>query len=134
MIVSFDFDHTLSRPDVQKYAKELIQKGIDVWVITARYDDLHTHLYINNTGCDPHWNNDDLWEVVENINLPKNRVRFMNMVPKYMFLSNTKVIWHLDDNFDELSCILDSGISTKGIDVTKNGWKRECNKLLKTKK
>jgi len=41
-IVTFDFDATLSRPDVQEYAKELIEKGIDVWVVTARYDDLHT--------------------------------------------------------------------------------------------
>ena len=28
--VTFDFDNTLSRPDVQEYAKKLIKRGIDV--------------------------------------------------------------------------------------------------------
>ena len=54
-IVTFDFDGTLSRADVQEYALELISKGVDVWVVTSRYDELQKHRYqINPT-------NDDLW-------------------------------------------------------------------------
>ena len=37
LIVSFDFDSTLSRKDVQEYAKELLERGIDVWVVTTVY-------------------------------------------------------------------------------------------------
>lgn len=36
MKVSFDFDGTLEPPIVQQYAKELIEKGIEVWVVTSR--------------------------------------------------------------------------------------------------
>ena len=34
--VSFDFDGTLSRLDVQKYAKSLIEQGFEVWIVTSR--------------------------------------------------------------------------------------------------
>jgi hypothetical protein len=36
MKISFDFDDTLSLPEVQKIAKSYIDKGYDVWVTTAR--------------------------------------------------------------------------------------------------
>lgn len=36
MKVSFDFDDTLSKPKVQEYAKELINRGIEVYIVTAR--------------------------------------------------------------------------------------------------
>lgn len=39
-IVTFDFDNTLTRPDVREYAKELMDRGFDVFIVTARYDDL----------------------------------------------------------------------------------------------
>ena len=58
IIVTFDFDGTLSRKDVQEYAIELMKKGIDVWVLTTRYDELHKHRY------EPNPTNDDLWEVI----------------------------------------------------------------------
>lgn len=131
--ISIDFDHTLSRLDVQKYAKDLIARGVNVWVVTARYDDLHTHMYEHTEGCEPHWNNDDLWEVIENVGISKNNVRFMNLQPKYKFLYNSRVIWHLDDKQEELDYIKESGIETIGIDVTQKNWKRKCNKLLKSK-
>ena len=44
-LVTFDFDGTLSRNDVQEYALELMSKGVDVWVVTSRYDELHKHRY-----------------------------------------------------------------------------------------
>jgi len=35
--VSFDFDATLSRYDVEEYATELIQRNIDVYICTSRF-------------------------------------------------------------------------------------------------
>jgi hypothetical protein len=35
--VSFDFDSTLSRDDVQEFTSELINLGFDVWVVTSRF-------------------------------------------------------------------------------------------------
>jgi hypothetical protein len=37
--VSFDFDSTLSRDDVQEFASDLIDLGFDVWVVTSRFND-----------------------------------------------------------------------------------------------
>jgi hypothetical protein len=131
MIVSFDFDKTLSRPDVQEYAKELLSLGVDVWVITARYDDLHKHLYIDDYGDNP---NQDLWEVVDKIGIPRWKVKYMNMVPKAFFLKKTNVIWHLDDNITELFDIKTSDVKAIGIQVNSDTWKRKCDKLLGLKK
>jgi len=37
MKVSFDFDGTLSKKDVQKFAKELVEEGHEVWIVTSRF-------------------------------------------------------------------------------------------------
>ena len=36
MKVSFDFDSTLDRKDVQQFAKELVNDGVEVWIVTSR--------------------------------------------------------------------------------------------------
>jgi hypothetical protein len=56
--VTIDFDSTLSRRDVQEYAVELIGRGVDVWVLTSRYDVIHQHKYPFNAT------NEDLWEII----------------------------------------------------------------------
>lgn len=127
-IVSFDFDGTLSKPHVQEYAKELIARGLDVWVITARYDELHSHLYNFNDAT-----NDDLWKIIDDLGIPKWKVCFMNMNPKADYITNTKIIWHLDDDFVELSNIRHAHIPTIGIQVNAGSWKRKCERLLKDK-
>ena len=124
-IVTFDFDSTLTRADVQEYAKELIARGIEVWVLTSRYDDLHVNRY-NFSAT-----NDDLWEVVDNVGIPRHQVRFQNMVSKSEFLFGTKVIWHLDDDSIELYEIRNMKLSTKGIQVEAGSWKQKCEKFIK---
>lgn len=125
-IVSFDFDKTLSKPEVQRYAKRLIAKGIDVWVVTARYDDLHLHLWPMSHG----WDNSDLWAVVDAVGIPRWKVRFMNMQGKYKFLFATRVIWHLDDDPNELYEIEHCDTTVQGISVLDNDWKEKCDRLL----
>lgn len=62
-IVTFDFDSTLSRQDVQDYATSLIKKGFDVWVLTSRYDELHKHRYRHNPT------NEDLYYIMDYENI-----------------------------------------------------------------
>ena len=123
--VTFDFDGTLSRSDVQEYFKELMSRGIDCWVVTSRFDDLHRHLYRPNPT------NEDLWEVIDSLGLPRHKVRFCNMENKHTYLIGTDIIWHLDD--DEYT-IDDLNNYTKviGVDVHDNMWKNVCNNLLET--
>ena len=51
------------------------------------------------------------------------------MTPKSDYLKHTKVLWHLDDNEDELYSIkINSDVNP--IDVNFSTWKEECEALL----
>ena len=99
--VTFDFDGTLSRSDVQEYFKELIERGIDCWIVTSRYDDLHKHLYPFNPT------NEDLWRIIDELNFPRHKVVFCNMAEKLNYLTGTNVLWHLDDDYISVKEISD---------------------------
>jgi hypothetical protein len=122
-IVTFDFDNTLSRKDVQDYARSLLSKGIEVWILTSRYDDLHRHKYLHKGT------NDDLYSVAYELGIPKEKIRFTCMHNKSEYLHGTNVIWHLDDDYIELNAI-NRETSVKGISVIGFSYKQKCNKLL----
>lgn len=122
-IVTFDFDSTLSRKEVQDYAESLIKKGFDVYVLTSRYDELHKHKYRHNPT------NEDLYKVTDRIGIPRHKIRFTCMHPKSEYLFGTSVLWHLDDDFVEINSI-NKETETIGISVIGSSWKRKCNKLL----
>lgn len=121
--VSFDFDGTLSRNDVQDYAKSLMNKGLDVWVTTSRYDEINKHLYKFNST------NEDMYKVTDKIGLPKEKIIFCNMQNK-IDIMHKDFIWHLDDDWYELN-LLNTQSKIIGISIFGNNkWKLECNKLL----
>ena len=126
-LVTLDFDGTLSRTDVQEYALELISKGVDVWVVTSRYDELQKHRYqINPT-------NNDLWEVVDRLNIPRWKVRFTCMEWKANYLFHTNAIFHLDDNSDEFFEMKRIKCKTVGVQVSSGGFQNKCNRILQKK-
>lgn len=127
MKVSFDFDGTLEFQDVQNYAKELIDLGHEVWVVTTRWDENHKHKYFPNASLD------DLWEVVDRIGIPRHQVRFTCMEWKYLYLDGSHFVWHLDDNPEEFSKAKANGCSVPMIQVDSNGWMIKCNRLLNIK-
>ncbi len=122
-IVTFDFDSTLSHKIVQDFAKSLMIKGIEVLVLTSRYDELHKHKYRHNPT------NEDLYKVTDRLGIDRAKIRFQCMRPKAEYLFGTNVIWHLDDDYVEVNEI-NSQTETKGIDVTLKGWKKECKSIL----
>lgn len=123
-LVTFDFDGTLSRKDVQEYALELMSKGVDVWVVTSRYDELHKHRYFFNPT------NDDLWEVIDRLNIPRWKVRFTCMDWKCNYLFHTKAVFHLDDNPDEFIKMEKAKCKTKAVQVSSGGFQNKCNRIL----
>lgn len=128
MKVSFDFDGTLEQKEVQDYAKQLLEEGIEVWVVTTRWDENHKHKYPMNATLD------DLWEVVDRLGIPRWRVRFTCMEWKFTYLKGTEFIWHLDDNEDEYykarqNCGKDCTVPM--INVTSYYWKDKCEELLR---
>ena len=124
MKVSFDFDGTLEFKDTQDYAAELIAQGIEVWVVTKRWDENHKHKYPLNATLD------DLWEVVDRLGIPRHRVRFTCMEYKHTYLNGTSFIWHLDDNPEEFSKAKANGCNVPMIQVDSNGWMIKCDRLI----
>jgi hypothetical protein len=139
MKVSFDFDGTLEHEEVQEYAKELIKRGIEVWIVTTRYDANHQHKWINQFP-DAEWaliydkHNGDpnfhVWGVAEKLGIPKHHVRFTCMEWKHKYLDGTKFVWHLDDNPEEFSQAKANGCNVPMIQVDSNTWKEKCNRLI----
>lgn len=120
MKVSFDFDSTLSRIDVQEFAKTLIDDGLDVWICTSR---LCPEKAPNNE-----WN-DDLFKVANELGIPKSKVIFTNYEDKAEHLTDD-FIWHLDDDWIELNEI-NRQRKTVGVSVFGNSvWKQKCLKIL----
>lgn len=128
--VSFDFDGTLSKPVVQEYCAELMARGHDVWVVTSRFDMLNVHRY-----ADPaHNNHDDLWAVCDSLGIPRWKVVFTNFTSKADYLRETKVLWHLDDDFLELSDLKHSCPGTLGIQVNSGSWRSKCERIINNEK
>ena len=81
--MSFDYDSTMSRKDIQKYAKELIEEGHDVWIVTSR------------CATEPalakgwHWvekQNQELYDVAEEVGIPREKIVFTEHVDKIEYL------------------------------------------------
>lgn len=124
MAVSFDFDGTLSREDVQEYARDLIDKGIEVLVVTSRYDEDNKHLYPANPT------NEDLYEVTDKLGIPRENIHFMNMELKADFLKEKKnVDWHLDDDEIEVDEINKIGGFISGIHMGSD-WQWRCDFII----
>jgi len=126
MKVSFDFDNTLSRGSVQKYAKELVERGTDVYVCTSRFED--TTRYIGLVQGDI--SHDDLFSVVDAVGIPREKILFTNMEEKAETIREYRFLWHLDDDFHELH-VINSTTDTRGISAIGSNWKSKCEKLLK---
>ena len=117
--VSFDFDNTLSRKDVQEYAIELINRKVDVWVCTSRTSDPYK------------LNNDDLFKIADEIGISRSSIIFTGYENKSDHLNDKEFLWHLDDDVIELSFIkTDSDVVPVSIYKNEN-WKLECESYLR---
>jgi len=123
--VSFDFDATLSTEHIQKYAKELIERGIEVWIVTSRWENVDNYKHFINAT------NDDLFKVAEDLGIPRERIHFTNMEDKWEFLKDKDFIVHLDDDWVENKMIL-KYTKTKAVNSFGNSsWRQKCERILK---
>lgn len=123
-IITLDFDSTLSTLEVQQFYHQIKDK-VNIFVLTRRYDCLHKHLWKNNPT------NDEVWEVVNNLGIPKENVFFTNFELKYTFLKDTFVLLHLDDDWIEIDYI-NTHTSTKGICTMEHNWKKRILTYIET--
>ncbi len=121
MKVSFDFDNTLSRLDVQQYASELLSRGIEVFICTARFDPEHAPRY--------DWN-EDLFLVSDSLGIKRENIIFCGMSDKYEFLKDKDFVFHIDDDNIELSFIrTETNIKPIFLFANKE-WKSDCEKAI----
>lgn len=137
IVCSFDFDSTLSKESVQEYAKELVERGVIVWICTARYNsidkytgDFMSKYQISNIK-DAH---EHLFRVADQCGISRDHIKFMNMAPKCeFFFENEDFLWHLDDDYIECREI---NQDTKTVAIScSNGsnWRNKCERLIKNK-
>ena len=134
MKVSIDFDGTLSRKNVQKYAKELIESGIDVWITTARFEkeEDYTEEFCNKYNIiSVKEDHKELFTIASSLSIKKENIHFTNRELKYRYLRNKGFIWHLDDDWQELIAIKNNTNETGILVFGNSHWKDKCNKLLK---
>lgn len=127
MKVSFDFDSTLSRRDVQEFAKQLVISGLEVWIVTSRFDDV--------TAMSKNWHwikgqNQKLFDIAEDCGIKKENIHFTCMASKSTFLSGKEFLFHLDDDEIELMEILESGDRCFPVNVDHFEWKETCKNIL----
>ena len=104
MKVSFDFDGTLSRKDVQAFAKELVNEGHEVWIVTSRFSD--------EVAKKDNWHwilgqNQKLFDVAQECGIKKENIQFTCMKSKSYFLSGKGFIFHIDDDDIILNNLID---------------------------
>lgn len=119
--VTFDFDGTIDMKHVQEYAKSLIERGIEVWICTARFEPGYQHGWGGRE-----WSNADIDQVVKELGIKK--VIYTNMTDKWEMLKNNDIIWHLDNDDYEIDTMNEFS-NIKGIFI-EEGWKEKCETLL----
>ena len=136
MKVSFDFDNTLSRPDVQRFAKELVSDGVEVWIITSRtsveqcLEENRGEWFINRISE----SNEKLFKVADEVGIKREHIIFCNFIDKIEFIKGKDFIFHLDDDLDELVEIFSSKDPCKPINVEHSEWEMDCRELIEIEK
>jgi hypothetical protein len=130
MKVSFDFDSTLSRKDVQEFAKKLVDEGHEVWIVTSRFDD--------ESAMKKNWHwikgqNQRVFDVAEFCDIKSEHIKFTCMESKSHFLKDKGFVFHVDDDTIELMDILESGDKCFPVNVDHFEWKETCINKLKNK-
>lgn len=138
MKVSFDFDGTLGASKaIQEYAKELVNLGHEVHIVTRRYDsptryieEFNIKYGIDNVEREHSY----LFTVAGEIGIRIDRIHFTNMEDKYLFFKDKDFLWHLDD--DSIECdMINRSVKTRAICCFGNStWKNKCNKLINNNK
>ena len=120
--VSFDFDSTLSIDKIEEFAKELVQRGFEVWIVTTR----HTTNFDGGLR-----DNSDLFETALRCGISFGNIHFTNGKDKWGFLKDKEFIFHIDDDWHELKTIKSNVDGTVPISSFGNPkWKHRCIKAL----
>ena len=113
--ISFDFDGTLTRPEIQQMAVELKSQGHRTMIITNRY---------------ARANNDIVYKIAGEVGIRDHHIWFCDMIGKNRFIRpGMKIDVHLDDDFIEREMIeAECGVMT--VDSTDPEWRQKLLELI----
>ena len=96
--VSFDFDSTLDRKDVQRFAKQLIDDGYEVWIVTSRVSLEYAKANLDQWSINRvEKSNLKLFRVADNLGIKREHIHFTNAQLKVEFLEDKNYIFHLQE-------------------------------------
>jgi len=130
MKVSFDFDNTLSIRDVQRFAKELVAEGHEVWIVTSRVSDEMANDYPVDFKNRVLTSNRKLFRVADNVGINREHIIFCNFAVKLASIAGQGFAFHLDDDSDELMEIFVSTDECKPINVDHSEWEMDCRNII----
>ena len=125
MKMSFDFDDTLDRFDVQAFANSLVNKGHDVWIVTSRYN---TEGALINGWPWIEGQNEVVYKVAEDVGIKRENIVFTNYKDKIDYLAGKGFVFHLDDSADELMKIYESDDPCYPMNVDWMAWREDLIK------
>lgn len=129
--VSIDFDSTLDRKDVQRFAKKLIDDGYEVWIVTSRLSTEHAKANLDQwTTNRVEKSNLKLFRVADNLGIKREHIHFTNTQFKIEFLEGKNFIFHLDDDVEELLEIMSSKDKCEPFNVNYFEWEELITKKL----
>lgn len=128
--IGIDFDATLSEEDVQEYVIDLIDRGFDIWIVTARFS--------NEEAKIKKWNwierqNQQLFEIADKCGISHENIVFTGMKDKIEFLQDRNFLFHLDDSELELELIEESDDECIGVWVNRKDWRETCEEIIRDK-
>lgn len=109
MKVSFDYDGTIDRKDVQDYALELMRKGIEVSILTSR----------------PNYKMNEVHAVADKLGITD--IHNTGYESKALYLDRYDL--HIDNDEKELRDI-EHFSTCEGVNVKLSNWKEITNQLL----
>ena len=110
MRISFDFDDTLEDKEVQKVAKELIELGHDVCILTTRYEDPSKYEFKIT--------HDKLFAIAKELGITE--IHFTNFEWKYLVVDEFNIDLHIDDNYRQEVCAINENCRANAISY--GGW------------
>ena len=127
MKLSFDYDSTLSRKDVQEFVKTLILNGHEVWITTSRSPTTE-----ENVKKWPHLdgNNSVVYIDAALVGIPKTRITFTSGINKIEILRNKGFKFHLDDDEVEMISIQEDEDDCIPVWVELPNWKERCLNII----
>jgi len=121
--ISFDFDGTLEFKDVQEYAKELIERGYNVCILTTRYSDPSKYNF------DATEQYKYFYDVANELGITE--IHFTEYQFKFNHIDKFNIDIHLDDNFRDEVFAINDRCKAKAILYRDYKWKDKMEEEIK---